>query len=181
MVYATAVSDGVHNLMTMESSPAPRAHAAVVTSCSGVPALLAAARANIQRRRGCSSSAASVMLRGVADLLRDDLPLAFAERQGSGAAGGAARGGGTAARRRDRAVRDRARDDDADSARPATTRSAPPNVEARYRAEELIDTPAADAAGDRRARAGEDAGRVHGRRGARRSGRGRRSTCGATC
>ena len=48
MIYASAVSDGVHDLMTMESSAAPERMRQVVTKLRGVPALLAAARANVR-------------------------------------------------------------------------------------------------------------------------------------
>ena len=48
MIYASAISSGVHNLMTMESSPAEaRAHACV-GKLAGVPRLLASARENLE-------------------------------------------------------------------------------------------------------------------------------------
>ena len=47
MLYASAISDGVHNLMTMESAPAEVRARRVVGEAEGVPALLEAARANI--------------------------------------------------------------------------------------------------------------------------------------
>ena len=89
MVYATAVSDGVHNLMTMESSPAPERMRQVVSKLHGVPALLASARANVHDPPRVFVERAAVMFRGVSDLLGHDLPLAFADRAGRGAAEGA--------------------------------------------------------------------------------------------
>ena len=47
MVYASAVSSGVHNLMTMESSPAEVRARRIIAKLAGVPALLAAADANL--------------------------------------------------------------------------------------------------------------------------------------
>ena len=49
MIYATAISDGVHNLMTMESSAAPARMQQAVTKLRRVPALLSAARTNIRQ------------------------------------------------------------------------------------------------------------------------------------
>jgi APA family basic amino acid/polyamine antiporter len=48
MIYAAAISDGVHNLMTMESSPAPARMRQAISRLHGVLALLAAARANVK-------------------------------------------------------------------------------------------------------------------------------------
>ncbi|MGH9143561.1 MAG: DUF885 family protein, partial [Vicinamibacterales bacterium] len=79
MIYAAAVSDGVHNLMTMESSPAAARMQQVVSKLGAVPALLAAARANLRRPPRVFVERAAVMFRGVADLLNHDLGLAFAE------------------------------------------------------------------------------------------------------
>src|SRR5262245_1049907 len=47
MIYASAISDGVHNLMTMESSPAPDRMKQAAAKLHGVPRLLAAARQNL--------------------------------------------------------------------------------------------------------------------------------------
>ena len=44
MLYGSAMSDGVHNLMTMESSPAEVRARRIIAKLKGVPALLAAAR-----------------------------------------------------------------------------------------------------------------------------------------
>ena len=144
MIYASAISSGVHNLMTMESSPADGAGDS-------------APRRSWRRCRGCSRRLAANLKnpprlfveRAIVHvprrrrmLVARDLSLAFAGVADAGAAG-RAEGGGRPARR-------------------APSTSTPPssrrgccrqatgayatgtaNVEARYRAEELIDLPAA--------------------------------------
>jgi uncharacterized protein (DUF885 family) len=141
MIYAAAISDGVHNLMTMESSPAPARMKQVVGKLRGVPSLLAAARANIRTPPSVFVERASTMFRGASDLLEHDLPLAFAEVPGAtshrdlDAAAAAAR----------RAIDAYATELDTTVRRSATGSYAigTAAVEARYRAEELIDFPAA--------------------------------------
>ena len=141
MIYATALSDGVHNLMTMETSPAPERIRQVTTKIRAVPALLAAARANIRQPPRVFVERAAVMFRGVADLLDKDLSLAFADvkdpalQSSLRAAANAARG----------AVEQYATELETTALEQATGTYAigTANVEARYRAEELIDTPAA--------------------------------------
>ena len=141
MIYATAVSDGVHNLMTMESSAAPERMQQVVTKLRGVPSLLAAARTNIRRPPRVFVERASVMFRGVADLLEKELPLAFADVKDPALQGSLR----TAADTARRAVERYATELETTALQTATGSYAigTANVEARYRAEELIDVPAA--------------------------------------
>jgi uncharacterized protein (DUF885 family) len=47
MLYASALADGVHNLMTMASDPAPVRMRRVISKLRQVPALLTAARTNV--------------------------------------------------------------------------------------------------------------------------------------
>ena len=141
MIYASAVSDGVHDLMTMESSAAPERMRQVVTKLRGVPALLAAARTNVRTPPRVFVERAAIMFRGIADLLARDLPLAFADVKDP------------ALQRELRASAESARQAvEAYATELETTRLATAtgnyaigtaNVEARYRAEELIDAPAA--------------------------------------
>jgi uncharacterized protein (DUF885 family) len=140
MIYATALSDGVHNLMTMESSPAPERMRQIVTKLNGVPSLLAAARANIRQPPRVFVERAAVMFRGVADLLDKDLFLAFADVEDP-ALQNDLRTAADAARR---AVGQYATELETTALEKATGSYAigTANVEARYRAEELIDTPA---------------------------------------
>jgi uncharacterized protein (DUF885 family) len=141
MIYAAAISDGVHNLMTMESSPAPSRMRQVVDKLQGVPSLLAAARANIRTPPAVFVERASIMFRGASDLLAHDLQLAFAD-----VSDGALQKALTAAARDARgAIEAYATELDTTVMRSATGSYAigTANVEARYRAEELIDIPAA--------------------------------------
>jgi uncharacterized protein (DUF885 family) len=140
MIYATALSDGVHNLMTMESSPAPERMRQIVTKLRSVPSLLAAARTNIRQPPRVFVERAAVMFRGVADLLDQDLFLAFAD-VGNPALQNNLRTAADAARR---AVEQYATELETAVLEKATGSYAigTANVEARYRAEELIDTPA---------------------------------------
>jgi len=141
MIYATAVSDGVHNLMTMESSGAAERMQQAVTKLRGVPSLLAAARANIRRPPRVFVERASVMFRGVADLLDKELPLAFADVTDT-ALQGSLRAAADTARQ---AVEQYATELETTALQTATGSYVigTANVEARYRAEELIDAPAA--------------------------------------
>ena len=141
MIYATAVSDGVHNLMTMESSAAPARMQQVVTKLRGVPALLSAARTNIRQPPRVFVERAAIMFRGVADLLNRDLGLAFAEVKDRSLQA-ALRSAADAARV---AVEQYATELETTTLKTATGSYAigTANVEARYRAEELIDAPAA--------------------------------------
>jgi uncharacterized protein (DUF885 family) len=140
MIYAAAISDGVHNLMTMESSPAADRVRQAVAKLGGVPALIAAARANITSPPRVFVERAAVMFHGVSDLLNHDLPLAFADvadaplKERLAAASDAAR----------REIEAYTGELEASILRTATDRFATgtANVEARYRAEELIDVPA---------------------------------------
>ncbi len=142
MIYAAAVSDGVHNLMTMDSAPAPARMRQVISKLRAVPSLLTAARVNVRRPPRVFVERAAVMFRGVADLLNRDLGLAFADVKD------------TALQRELRAAADAARVAvEAYAAELETTALAnatgsyvigTANVEARYRAEELIDVPAAE-------------------------------------
>ena len=141
MIYATAVSDGVHNLMTMESSPAAARMQQVITKLRAVPALLSSARLNIRRPPAVYVERAAVMFRGVSDLLNRDLGLAFAEVDDP-ALRSDLRASADAARR---AVDQYAGELETSALKSATGSYAigTANVEARYRAEELIDTNAA--------------------------------------
>jgi uncharacterized protein (DUF885 family) len=140
MIYASAISDGVHNLMTMESLPAEARAKQVIAKVQRVPELLTAARQNLHDPPRVFVERAIVMFRGVSDLLSRDLPLAFGGISDSG-------------------LRDRlkssalAAKEAVDVYATELERQVLPaangpymigtaNVEARYRAEELIDTPA---------------------------------------
>jgi uncharacterized protein (DUF885 family) len=139
MIYASAISSGVHNLMTMESSPAAARSRQVTTKLAAVPRLLASARENLKDPPRVFVERAIVMFRGAADLVAHDLSLAFAEvadpslQDALKSAAGDAR----------RAIDDYAAELESQVLPNATGSYAigTANVEARYRAEELIDTP----------------------------------------
>ena len=140
MIYASAITSGVHDLMTMESSPAAERAAQVMAKLAAVPRLLQSARENLKNPPRVFVERAIVMFRGAAALVGHDLALAFAgvadpslqealKLAGSGA---------------QHAINEYATELETrvlpNTAGSYVTGTA--NVEARYRAEELIDTPA---------------------------------------
>jgi uncharacterized protein (DUF885 family) len=140
MVYIAAVSDGVHDLITMESAPREVRLQHVLTKLHAVPRLIAAARTNVRAPPKVFVERAIAMLDGIADLLSHDLPLAFAGIHDAELRG------------KLMIEADSARAQLAAYRRDLETRVLPTasgkfaigvaNVEARYRAEELIDLPA---------------------------------------
>ena len=78
MLYASALADGVHNLMTMESNPAPVRMRRIISKLGKVPAFLDAARANIPNPPKLFAERGVSMMRGARDMLGRDLDLAFA-------------------------------------------------------------------------------------------------------
>jgi uncharacterized protein (DUF885 family) len=83
MLYASALSDGVHNLMTMENAPAAVRMRRVISKLTAVPALLAAARTNVTNPPKIFAERGVGMMRGAAAMLGDDLLLAFATEKGT--------------------------------------------------------------------------------------------------
>jgi uncharacterized protein DUF885 len=141
MIYAAAISDGVHNLMTMESSaPAARMRQAV-SKLNGVAALLAAARANIRTPPRVFVERAAAMFHGASDLLAHDLPLAFEGVGEASLQSDLAAAAGEARRAIDVYTSELETTILGSATGSYATGTA--NVEARYRAEELIDVPAA--------------------------------------
>jgi uncharacterized protein (DUF885 family) len=140
MIYAAAISDGVHNLMTMESAPAPERMALVASKLREVPRLIADARENIRTPPRVFVERGIAMLHGASNLLAADLPLAF---RGVGDSALQARLAAAAATARG-AIDAYAGTLEADVMPGAAGAFAigTANVEARYRAEELIDVSA---------------------------------------
>jgi uncharacterized protein (DUF885 family) len=142
MIYVAAVSDGLHNLMTMESSPPDERMRHIITKLHAVPRLIGAARANVRAPPKVFVDRAIVMLGGVSDLLSQDLPLAFAQAPDA------------ALRAKVLSEADLARAELAAYQHELETKGLAAasgsfaigvaNVEARYRAEELIDLPASE-------------------------------------
>jgi len=141
MIYAAAISDGVHDLMTMESSAAEARMRQASSKLRGVPALLAAARANVKTPPRAFVERAAAMFHGASDLVGRDLALAFAGVQDAALQKELAAAAGDA----QRAIDAYTRELETTILQTATGSYAigTANVEARYRAEELIDLPAA--------------------------------------
>jgi hypothetical protein len=77
MLYASALADGVHNLMTMASDPAPVRMRRIISKLSQVPALLSAAKTNINNPPKLFAERGAAMMRGAREMLGKDLNLAF--------------------------------------------------------------------------------------------------------
>ena len=78
MLYASALSDGIHDLMTMESAPAPVRMRHIIAKLHAAPSLLAHARRNIANPPRLFAERGAVMMRGASEMLGNDLDLAFA-------------------------------------------------------------------------------------------------------
>lgn len=83
MLYASALTDGVHNLMSMENEPAPVRVRRIIGKLRGVPALLASARANITNPPKLFAERGVVMMKGASGMLATDVPLAFQTLRGT--------------------------------------------------------------------------------------------------
>jgi uncharacterized protein (DUF885 family) len=77
MLYASALTDGVHNLMTMESNAAPVRMRRIISKLSKLPAFLVAARINIVNPPRLFAERGASMMRGASEMLGKDLDLAF--------------------------------------------------------------------------------------------------------
>jgi uncharacterized protein (DUF885 family) len=141
MVYVVPLSDGLHNLITMESADAATRMTQVTSKLRGLPALLQAARENVRQPPRVFVERALDMLGGVSDLLEHDLPAAFPAR-GTGPERGAMLAAAATANRQLSAYRLELETRVLPHATAAFALGLA-NVEARYRAEELIDLPAA--------------------------------------
>ena len=142
MLYASALTDGIHNLMTVESDPPALRIRRIIAKLGQVPALLAAARANITNPPRLFAERGATFMRGASAMLGRDLDLAFA--------------GAASAELRDslRRSADRAiplidayashLEQDVIPTASGDFRIGGANVARRYRAEELIDLPLAD-------------------------------------
>jgi hypothetical protein len=140
MIYASAITDGVHNLMTMESAPPALRMQRVRDKLRGVPTLLEAARTNLTNPPRILAERGLGMFRGASAMLATDLAQALDAPRGE--AWDAMMAEASAAQQ---AI---------DAFLVEYERTILPNangtialgrdyVEARYRAEELIDVPSA--------------------------------------
>ena len=78
MLYASALSDGVHNLMTVESDPPNVRMRRLISKLAQVPALLASAGTNVVNPPRIFADRGATFMRGASDMLGKDLDLAFA-------------------------------------------------------------------------------------------------------
>lgn len=83
MLYASAIADGVHNLMTMESADAETRMHRITAKLSHVPALLDAARVNLANPPRALVERGITMFEGARDMLGTDLAIAFQGASGA--------------------------------------------------------------------------------------------------
>jgi len=141
MLYASALADGVHNLMTMASDPAPVRMRRIIAKLGQVPALVGAARANIANPPRLFAERGGAMMRGARDMLGRDLDLAFASEPNTALRDSLRRAADMALPHIDGYVRYLERDVIPKASGDFAIGAA--NLSRRYLAEELIDTPLA--------------------------------------
>jgi len=144
MTYASALSDGVHNLMTMENEAAPVRMRRIIAKLAGVPALLQAARTNIVNPPRIFAERGLGMMRGASTMLTTDLPVAFVTAKGTPLMDSLLSAATVAAKAIDAYT-----DDFEKRVLPAANgewKIGGDAVARRYRAEELIDVPLVDLA-----------------------------------
>ena len=139
MLYASALTDGVHNLMAMESDPAPIRMRRAISKLRQVPALLEAARANISNPPRLFAERGASMMRGAGAMLRNDLDLAFASDPNEALRDSLRRAADTAIPLIEAYATYLERDVVPNTSGDFTIGAA--NISRRYLAEELIDTP----------------------------------------
>ncbi len=141
MLYASALTDGIHNLMTVESDPAPLRMRRIIAKLRQVPALLAAARTNVVNPPRLFAERGASFMRGASEMLGKDLDLAFAGDRNTSLRDSLRRAADVAIPLIDAYAGHLERD-----VVPVATGSfaiGAVNVARRYSAEELIDTPLA--------------------------------------
>ena len=155
MIYAAALADGVHNLMVMENAPPDVRARRVMAKLRGVPALLAAARANIVAPPRLFAERGVVMMRGASQMLGRDLSLAFDAVVSAALRDSLAHAASVARPAIDQYVT--YLDHDVVPRATASWAIGGDNLSRRYRAEELIDMPLSDMAalGERELRAAQ--------------------------
>ena len=78
MLYASALTDGIHNLMTVGSDPASVRMRRIIAKLRQLPALLASARTNVVNPPRLFAERGASFMRGASEMLGKDLDLAFA-------------------------------------------------------------------------------------------------------
>lgn len=141
MIYASAIADGVHNLMTMESADAETRMRRITSKLREVPRLLEAARGHLDNPPRVLVERGITMFEGASAMLGADLGLAFPGPRGE-TSNAMFVEAGKAARAIDAFVT-WMREDLLPRANGGNALGVE-YVEARYRAEELIDASAAE-------------------------------------
>ena len=141
MLYASALADGVHNLMTMASDPTPVRMRRIIAKLGQVPTLVGAARANIANPPPLFAERGAAMMRGARDMLGRDLDLAFASEPNAALRDSLRRAADAALPHIDGYVQYLERDVIPKASGDFAIGAA--NLSRRYLAEELIDTPLA--------------------------------------
>ena len=139
MLYASALADGVHNLMTMASNPEPVRMRRIIAKLEQVPAFLAAARSNIANPPRLFAERGAAMMKGARDMLGRDLDLAFAAEPNAALRDSLRRAANAAIPVIDAYIAHLERDVIPRANGEFTIGAA--NLARRYLAEELIDTP----------------------------------------
>ncbi len=83
MLYASALTDGVHNLMTQEYAPADVRMRRIISKLQALPRLLSAARDNLDTPPRLLADRGVTMMRGASGMLANDVVLAFAGEAGT--------------------------------------------------------------------------------------------------
>ena len=137
MVYVASMSDGLHDLMTMESAPAEVRMRHIQHKLRAIPRLIDQARHNVVNPPRVFVEQSVTMLQGVSDLLAHDLALAFTDTPNKTLLKTMLRDAQTA----NSAVINYTHELTVLAQRSSTTGYAigTQSLEARYRAEELID------------------------------------------
>src|SRR6478609_5451996 len=78
MLYASALADGVHNLMTMASDPAPVRMRRIISKLHQLPAFLNDAKTNVVNPPRLFAERGAGFMRGAQEMLGRDLDAAFA-------------------------------------------------------------------------------------------------------
>jgi uncharacterized protein (DUF885 family) len=141
MLYASALADGVHNLMTMTSDPAPVRMRRIIGKLSQVPTLLENARTNVVTPPRLFAERGATFMRGARDMLGRDLDLAFASVPNAALKDSLRRAANVAIPRINAYIRYLEQNVIPRASGDFTIGAA--NLARRYQAEELIDTPLA--------------------------------------
>ena len=139
MLYASALADGVHNLMTMTSDPAPVRMRRIIAKLHQLPAFLKDAKTNVANPPRLFAERGAGFMRGAQEMLGHDLDLAFASEPDAALRDSLRKAADAAVPQIAAYVAYLERDVIPKATGDFTIGAA--NLARRYRAEEMIDTP----------------------------------------